>query len=479
MLDLTMAMKNPIKHSRKTACAYGVLLAFGLAPVNFAFGQTLDEALARAYQSNPTLNSARGTLRAVDEGVPQARAQSRPSAAFTGSAGKTLTHSGVSGTDSSTTGTAASGYPNAWYPTSPRTAGVSVTQPIYKGGGIDAGIQSAEFNVLAQRAALLDTEQTVLLLAASAYLDVVQAQARLDLQINFENLQKRDLEMFRARLKVSDVTASDVSLHEAQLASATAERISAEGALISARATYAKAVGAQPGKLEMPKTGYHLPSSVDEAVAMARSRSPKVVNAAHSESAAKAAVDVADSSMLPSVGITASVLHNLDRTKRDDFSTAGSVIASLTIPLDGGAMASRSRAARQTANTARINMEQAARAAEEVAITAWQGLVTARASTVSYQAAVKANELAVDSMRQQLAVGTSSVIDLLNTEQTLLTARVNVTKSQHDEKVSTFALMAAVGDLTAQTLKLPVHYYDYEANYRKVRDRWYGYGIDE
>ncbi len=457
----------------------GVLIAFVLAPVDVALGQSLDEALARAYQGNPALNSARGTLRAVDEGVPQARAQSRPSAVFSGSAGQTLTHNGVTGTDGSTTGTAASGYPNTWYPTTPRMAGLTVTQPIYRGGGIDAGIKAAEFSVLAQRAALLDVEQSVLLQAAVAYLDVVQAQALLDLQVNFETLQKRDLEMFRARFKVSDVTASDVSLHEAQLASATAARISAEGALISAQATFARAVGSRPEKLEMPKASYALPGNVEEAVSLARGRSPKVVNAAQTEKATRAAIDQADAVMLPSVGVTGNVQHALDRVKRDDFSTVGSVMATLSIPLDGGAMAARSRAARQNANTARINMELAARAAEEAAITAWQGLVTARASIQSYQAAVKANELAVSSMRQQLAVGTTSVIDLLNTEQTLLTSRVNVTKSQHDEKVSTFALMAATGDLTAQTLKLPVHYYDYEANYRKVRDRWYGYGIDD
>ena len=457
--------------------ALGVAAVIGLLPGEGAWGQSLNDALAQAYLGNPALNSARATLRSVDEGVPQARAQSRPSAALTAGAGQAETHAGAPGYSES--GTSISGYPNKWYPTNPRSVGVSVTQPIYRGGGIDAGIEQAEATVLAQRAGLLDTEQTVLLLAASAYLDVVQAQALLDLQVSFETVQKRDLEAFQGRFGAGEVTRTDVSLQEAQVASATAARIFAEGALASARAAFAKLVGTRPGKLALPRLSYPLPASLDEAVAQARGRSPKVVTAVHSESAAKAAVDVADSGLLPTVSITAAALHNLDRSKRNDFSTAGSVIANLSIPLDGGALAAKSRAARQSANAARINLEQAARTAEESATTAWQALATARASIVSYQAAVKANELAVEGMRQQVSVGASTVIDMLNTEQTLLSARVNLVKARHDEGASIFSLLASVGELTAQTLKLPVNYYDYEAHYKSVRGRWYGYGIDE
>ena len=464
---------------RSVLCACGALILAGILPAGSASGQALDEALAQAYLGNPTLNSARATLRAVDEGVPQARAQSRPSATVSGGAGRTVTHAGVAGTRAGTAGTTVSGYPNAWYPTTPRVAGVSVTQPLYKGGGIDAGIEQAEATVLAQRAALLDTEQTVLLQAASAFLDVAQAQSLLELQVSFEAVQKRDLEAFQGRFRAGEVTLTDVSLQEAQVASASAARVSADGALTSSRAAFARLVGSRPGKLALPKLSFPLPASLDEAMAEARGRSPKVVTAVHSESAAKAAVDVADSGMLPTVSITASALHNLDRTKRDDFSTAGSVMANVSIPLDGGVLAAKSRAARQSANAARINVEQSARAAEESAINAWQSLATARASIASYQAAVKANALAAEGMRQQVSVGSSTVIDLLNTEQTLLSSRVSLVKARHDEGAAIFSLLASVGELTAQTLKLPVQYYDYEAHYRNVRDRWYGYGIDE
>jgi len=204
-----------------------------------------------------------------------------------------------------------------------------------------------------------------------------------------------------------------------------------------------------------------------------------VVQSRFTESAARDSVDVADAGLLPTVGVTASIARNLDRSRGEDFNTAAGVVANLTIPLDNGAVASKARAARQSANAARLNIEQALRVAQETAVTAWQGLATARASIASFEAAVKANELAAEGMRQQVAVGASTVIDLLNTEQTLLNARVSLVKARHDESVAIFNVLSAVGQLSAQTLKLPVQYYDYEAHYDAVRDKWFGIGINE
>ena len=55
------------------ACAGGVI-SFS-SP---ALADTLDGALVQAYQNNPTLNSQRASVRATDEGVPQALSGYRP-----------------------------------------------------------------------------------------------------------------------------------------------------------------------------------------------------------------------------------------------------------------------------------------------------------------------------------------------------------------------------------------------------------------
>ncbi|MEI6985279.1 MAG: TolC family outer membrane protein [Rhodospirillaceae bacterium] len=442
-----------------------------------ALAQTLEEALSQAYISNPVLFAARASLRAVDEGVPQAQALGRPTAAATGTAGPTWTKGGIIGTAAPSA--VASGVPDKVVRTNPRTVGLTVTQQIYRGGLVDASISQAENAVQAQRASLLDTEQTMMLQAVTAYLDVFQGEALVNLQVNFEKFQKRDLEAFRDRFRVGEITQTDVSLQEAQVASAAAARISAEGTLAVARASYTRLMGVAPEKTEQPHFKYALPPTLEEAILQAQANNPKVVTAKFSESAARDGIDVADSGLLPTFGVTASVAHNLDRSRPDDFANSAGVIANLTIPLDNGGVAAKARAARHSANAARINIEQSLRTVRDLTVTAWQNLATARASIVSYQVAVKANGLAAEGMRQQVAVGASTVIDLLNTEQTLLNARLNLVKAQHDENAASFAALAAIGQLSAQNLKLPVAYYDYEAHYNTVRDKWFGNGIDE
>ena len=52
----------------------------------------------------------------------------------------------------------------------------------------------------------------------------------------------------------------------------------------------------------------------------------------------------------------------------------------------------------------------------------------------------------------------------------------NLVRSQRDETVAGFELKSAIGQLTARNLELPVKLYDFERNYRAVRDKWFGSG---
>ncbi|MEI6559652.1 MAG: TolC family outer membrane protein [Rhodospirillaceae bacterium] len=444
----------------------GFVLAVLLSSV--AIGETLEDALTQAYVGNPTLVAARATLRSVDEGVPQARAQAHPSPAINGNAGGEVDRNNLNP------------YDYKWTRINPRTVGVSISQPIYKGGQIGAGISQAENTVKSQRAALFDTEQTIMLQAASAYLDLAQAQELLDIQIDFENIQRRDLGGYQARFRVSQVTLTDVNLQEAQLATATAARNSAESTLATAMSNYVKIVGTAPDqRLPLPRIDLPLPTSREEAVALARANNPKVIAAKFTEAAARDAVDISDGGLLPTVSVTASASRSLDRQMPKDRYESASLIASVSIPIDNGSVAAKSRGARQSASAARTNIEQTLRASQDAAVSAWHALATARANIALFQTAIKANEGAVKGMARQAASGFTTISDLLNTEQRLLDARVNLVKARHDEIVAVFNVLAAIGQLSAQNLKLKTPYYDYEAHYNASRGKWFGFGIGE
>jgi outer membrane protein TolC len=132
------------------------------------------------------------------------------------------------------------------------------------------------------------------------------------------------------------------------------------------------------------------------------------------------------------------------------------------------------REARQVLSQRAEDLETARRVAIEAAASAWNSLQTARAAVRSFQAEVRANEIALDGVQREALVGSRTVLDVLDAEQELLDAKVNLVRSERDELVARFELKSAVGGLTALELKLPVEIYDAERNYRGVRNRWFG-----
>lgn len=412
----------------------------------------LDAALAQAVGSNPTLGAARANLRATEEGLTGARAQARPDAALTATTGLALSKGGIAGTNQPSS--VASGTSADWVRTHPRSVGVSVSQPLYKGGQIDAGISQARNTLSAQQASLADAEQTVLLQTATSWLDVAADQAVLVLLTEFETFQKRDLRALQDRYRAGEVTASDVSLQEAQVASASASRVSGKGSLESDAATYTRLVGEPPTRFSLPLLDYPLPATLDEAVGQAETDNPKIIIAKFAEASARDAVDLATGALRPNLSLVGSVSRNLDRSVPNDFSNDATIGANLTIPLDNGTNAAKVRAARESVNTALLSAEQASRVARESATIAWNVLMNARTNITFYENAVKANELAAKGIRQLIAIGAATIIDLLGTEQALLNARINLIRAHHDEAVGTFSVLAATGRLRPETLGL-------------------------
>ena len=118
------------------------------------------------------------------------------------------------------------------------------------------------------------------------------------------------------------------------------------------------------------------------------------------------------------------------------------------------------------------------RAAARAAESAWRSLSTARAQETSFETGVRASSLALDGVRREAELGARTVLDILDAEQELLDAKVNLVRARRDEIVSAYAVLASAGGLTAQGLGLDVPAFDMERNYKAVRDKFWGTGID-
>jgi outer membrane protein len=423
---------------------------------------SLYDALATAYATNPTLEAARAQLRATDEGVPQVLSEWRPTVLGSVQGGHEWDEQ-----SKPTTLTEEE---------SPRIYGVTVQQPIFDGFGTVAGTSEAENLVRAGRAQLTSTEQTVLLSAVTAYMNVVRDAAVLDLNRNNEKVLQAQLEATQARFEVGELTRTDVAQAEASLQGAVAARIQAEGQLTASQAIYRQVIGDDPVDVKMPTEKPALPSSRDESVALSRG-TPDVRSAEFQERAAKDDIDVQFSDLLPTVSIEGSYQRQEDVGSPNSEVDVGTVVGQVTIPLyQAGAPDSRVRQSKQVYMQSRRLTDQALRTAEQQAVNSWTQLQTVAAQTRSFEEQVRANEIALEGVRQEQEVGARTILDVLDAQQALLTSQVNLVSAQTDRVVAEYQLLASGGALTAQNLSLNVEYYDPTKHYNKVRNKFIGTG---
>ncbi len=458
---MTMA-KNRVRRVRAFGPALALGLTLALAPE--AGAQTLADALSMAYTTNPTLAAARAELRAVNERVPQALSNWRPSVTLTGSAGKQRIES-------------ESTFSTVKQTTSPTEARLSVIQPIFRGGRTLADTQRSKLEVRAQRATLLSVEQDVLLRAATSYMDVWRDQAVLKLNINNEKVLERQLEASNDRFTVGEVTRTDVAQSETRLAVATAGRISAKGDLSASKAVYEEIIGAGPGQLQAPPPLAELPGTVDLSVEQAIGQNPSVLAANFIEQAAQKQVRSVIGELLPSIQLNGTLRHAEETSQKRQESDQAQILAEITVPLyQQGLVYSRVREVKQISSQRRIQVEEARRRAVQEAISAWEALQTARAQIRSFETGVRSAEIALDGVTQENAVGARTVLDILDAEQELLDSKVNLVRSQRDEVVAGFALLTATGRLNAREVGLTVEIYDPEIDYKRVKGKWIGIG---
>lgn len=450
-------------NSRGSLIAIGCALVCAFPPASFA--ESVEDAMAEAYRNNPQLLAQRARVRSTDEQVPQALAGWRPTVDVTADTGGARYETNIPSTTSP-----------ALQNREPKSTKIELSQPLFRGGRTQAATSEAENNVKAERARLVSIEQKVLLEAASAHLDLYRDIAVLDLNVNNEQVLRRQLEATRARFQVGEITRTDVFQAEARLARATADRIKAEGDLEISRASYVKVVGAAPpAKPALPPSPDRLPDDKNKAIRDAATQNPAVIAAEFDHRAAKDRVDGAQGELLPTFRIVASA--GKDWESSNESSRISNLEAKLkfSMPLyEAGATYAKVRGAKQTAAERQNLIDKERRDAIQIANRAWDTLLSARARVDSLDSQIKAATVALEGVEREAAVGSRTVLDVLNAEQELLDAKVNHVRAQRDELVAAFELKSAVGHLTAERLALKVELYDPAVHYDESRDKWFG-----
>ena len=485
---------------RRLASPSGLALALalpGLAAVaQPARSQSLSEALAQTYANNPTLLAARAQLRSVDENVPQALANWRPTVSITSAVGVTDSRNRSlqqsydpverrnffqqpqSQTVQTAQGPVTFAVPNTTHvERSTATNQIVISQPVFRGGRTVANTRRAENQVLAQRARLLQTEQQILQQTIEFYVNVIRDQELLRLNINNEQVLTEQLRATSERFRVGEITRTDVAQAESRLAAARASRTQSEGDLQISRAQFQRLVGVPPQRLVAPQPLRPPVRNAQEAGQVAATNNPNVVAALFDEAGARDNINIQLGALLPTLSLQGQAFRNDNQLQPHTRLTGGQITANLSVPIyQGGAEYAVVRQARQQAQQFRQTVDEQRRNAVQQATQAWEQFQSSRAQVDSQRAAIRAAEIALDGVQREAIVGSRTTLEVLNQEQELLSNRVNLVRALTTAVLQSYSLAAALGRLTAQDLGLDVEPYDVRAYYNAVRNRWSGLG---
>jgi outer membrane protein len=433
---------------------------------------TLKEALAMAYRTNPTLQAARSNQRAVDENVPIERADALPSLNATGNANQSVY-------DSVDTGS----------PVRNATASLSLGVPLYAGGGVRNSIRAAETRVVAGRADLRGTESQVFSQVVAAYMEVIYQEALVSLATSNVQVLEVNLQATSDRFEIGDLTRTDVAQSDARLALARGELRTAQANLVRARENYIVMVGGAPGDLKPPPPLPGLPDDPDTAVDVAMQDNPDLIAASERAHAAGFDIRVAGASRLPRVDATAGAdyqtfLGSLPGGTSGVLANSSSgATAGLraTLPIfQGGRAAALIRQSQARQSVALENVIATERDVIATTRSAYSSWRAANEIIISTQAAVAAAELSLEGVRAEQTVGNRTILDFLDAQQELLRAQVQLVTARRNAYIAGFTLLAAMGHAEARDLGLEEFgtLYDPVANYERVHDEIWDWQSD-
>ena len=417
---------------------------------------TLQDALAATYARNPTLDAQRALLRATDEDVAIARANGRPQmqveANYTRGLRGLRDYQGFNQS---------------------LIAGVALAIPVFQGGRVRNAIAAADLRSDAGREQLRATEGDTFTQTVTAYLDVIRD--REIVALNRQNVAT--LERFRRvnedRLRLGDVTRTDVAQTLARIEIGGSGLAVGEGDLVVSEQAFLNVIGLDPVTLEPPPPPQGLPASADAAVAIALKNNAALGSLDKAAKAAGRDVRQAQGARLPTVslGVQSSYYSYRDRFAGigDVSSNASQVGVSVTLPLyQGGLVSAQIRQARDREDEAIDRREAAERQIETGTRTAYSSWLTLQRSIAAFERAVAADEDAAKGVDIEARGGQRQVLDVLNAQLELLNARISLARARHDLLLSEFQLLNAMGLADADHLGLAAGRYDPTVNYRRA-----------
>lgn len=445
-------------------CVCKLLFVTALLLPNKSVADTLADAMANAYKNSDLLESRRALLRVSNEKVPQALAAMRPKVNAQTSATANV-RSGYfrTGLSPARTRTEQSSLP--------LTLQIGAELTIYDGGDTKIATEAAHEGVLAVRQSLIEAEQGVLLGAARAYFAVLRQRKLLELANNGLEFFSAQLDAAESRNQLGEITKTDVSLVESQLAGAQGNLHTREGELEIAEKTYLFQVGKLPGALESSTPLPEIPKNLEQAKMIATKQHPTIKRSQHTVASARLNLKRFETINKPRIKLGGGFGTNREYDEFSRGTDTFSVSLSATMPIyQGGVASSRLRETAANAEKAAIDLHFEAKKISHGVVVAWNRLEITQLLIPTIQQQVGSARLAVLGIREELTLGTRTTLDLLRALQDLSKANTDLVSAKTERDVAVYELLAAMGLMTVEHLGLDVPIYNPETSFNEVKD---------
>ena len=432
---------------------------------NVCLSQSLYDTLSKIYDSSPILKSNRLKLEAINEELAKAISKNRPQINLYGSLGSdkttTINTSNVESTQNN----------------NPKSVTLEVKQNLYDFGRTKNLINIADASIFAQRADLRNQEQEVLLEASKIYLTLLSALEINNLAKNNLFLLQKHYQAINDKYKLGEATSTDLSLAKARFLRARSDEIKSRGEVEKERSKYFSLVGAEaPSNLSFPEIRIEIPKKLKDISKEALQGNPNIIAGGFRKKLSFIKVSSAAAELLPSIDLNLSAQNAwAPNTFFDEYENY-KLEFNFKVPLYSGGynysnIRQKKKEALQNSKTLDYNIKNTLKEVEIL----WIEFKSLESQIFSIQAAITANEMAVDGVKRENEVGSRTLLDVLDAEQDLLEEKVELIKSKRDKFKTIFSLIAKMGKLSAYELNLDVNIYDYEKNYIAVKKVWLGF----
>jgi len=439
--------------SRRMSGRYGVLTRclLGLAGMlagaflpSRAAGQeaervvTLEEAIAAALQSHPSLIQGRGAVRTAEAGERTALGAFLPSLSMSSGASLSSTERFNPQTNTTVRGS------NDSY-----SAGLSASVDLFTAGRRGAELRRARAATEAAEASLVNQRFAVILSVKRAFFDVLRADELIRVAEASLNRAREGLEAAQHRMNAGTATRSDVLRAELEIANARQALLQAQAQRRTAAFALGRVIGVDGAVgARLTESLEPRPLSVsDEELAMMVVRNAPSVRAAESAvRSAEAGAAAARAQYFPSLRFSSGYdWFNQDATLSGGR-TSWSMRVGLSYPLfNGFAREASVERAEVEVTVARAQAEDARRAARAELERVLTGLRLAEQQIALAEEAVRVAEEDLRVQQERYRLGASTFLDQVASQVNLLQAELNRVAARYDYQIARAELEALVG----------------------------------